>query len=208
MKTRDFLIIGHPRGGTAYSSRLFKTFGFDVGHENVCSTGISSWCFATPDGWNVWTDKEKRKQYEFKWTFLAIRNPLNVISSLVRENNSNSQSLHYFEKWSGHKLTEENEINKAAQRYLLWDETIEYWNDCIDFTFKVEDQQKDLFDYLRFIGYDSYYHLGEEHISEHIVKRNINTRPKTKILTLEDIDGKYREKVKEKMIKYGYSLES
>lgn len=208
MKTRDFLIIGHPRGGTAYSSRLFKTFGFDVGHESVCSTGISSWCFVTPDGWNVWTDKEKRKQYEFKWTFLAIRNPLNVISSLVRENNSNSQSLYYFEKWAGYKLTEENEINRAVQRYLQWEDTIEYWNDYIDFTFRVEDQQKDLFDHLRFIGYDPYYHLGEEHISEHIVKRNINTRPKTKILTLEDIDGKYREKVKEKMIKYGYSLES
>ena len=208
MKTRDFLIIGHPRGGTGYTSRLFKTFGFDIGHEKVYSSGICSWCFATPNGWNVWTDKEKRNQYEFKWTFLATRNPLSIISSLVKENQSNPKSIEYFENWSGYKLTEKDKISKAVQRYLFWDETIEYWNDYIDFTFRVEDQQKDLYNYLGFIGYEPYYNLGANKITEHSVARNINSRPKDQIITLKDIDVKYREKVKEKMIKYGYSLES
>ncbi len=207
MKTRDFLIIGHPRGGTAYSSRLFKTFGFDVGHENVCSTGISSWCFSTPDGYNAWTDCSRRSEYNFKWVFRAVRNPLDVINSLVKEND-NLYGIELFEKWSGFKLTETDPLYIAVQRYLYWEDTIEYWNDYIDFTFRVEDQQKDLYDYLKLIKRDPYYHLGEDKITEHAVGRNINTRPKDKKYTLEDVNKKYKKKIIEKMVKYGYSSES
>jgi hypothetical protein len=207
MKTRDFLIIGHPRGGTSYSSRLFKTFGFDVGHEHIHSTGISSWCFVTPDGYNAWGDCNKRNEYNFKWTFRAIRNPLSNINSLVK-NNEDITSVQLFEKWSGFKLTEKDPLNRAVQRYLYWEDTIEYWNDYIDFTFRVEDQQKDLYNYLQLIKYEPYFHLGENEITEHIVSRNMNTRPKDKKYNLKDISEKYQEKIVKKMIKYGYSLES
>ncbi len=207
MKTRDFLIIGHPRGGTAYSSRLFKTFGFDIGHEQISSTGISSWCFVTPDGYNAWTDCSKRNEYNFKWVFRAVRNPLDTINSLVKDN-ENPYTVELFEKWSGSQLTEENPIDKAAQRYLYWEDTINYWNDYIDFTFRVENQQKELYDFLKIIKRDPFYHLGENKITEHVVGRNINTRSKDKTYSLEDINKKYRKKIEEKIIKYGYSLES
>ena len=207
MKTRDFLIIGHPRGGTGYASRLFKTFGFDVGHEFVHSTGISSWCFVTPDGYNIWTDCSRRSEYNFKWTFRAIRNPLSIINSLTK-NNEDTTSVQLFEKWSGFKLTEKDPLHRAVQRYLYWEDTIEYWNDYIDFTFRVENQQKELFNYLQSIKYEPYFHLGENRINEHIVGRNINTRSKDKEYTLKDISEKYQEKIVEKMVKYGYSSES
>ena len=207
MKTRDFLVIGHPRGGTRYSSRLFKTFGFDVGHETVRASGISSWCFTTPDGYNAWTDCSKRNEYNFKWVFRAVRNPIDVINSLIKDN-ENSYSLELFEIWSGFKLTEKDPLNRAVQRYLQWEDTIEYWNDYIDFTFRVEDQQKDLYNYLQLIMCEPFYHMGDWRINEHIVGRNINSRPKTINYTLKDIDKKYQDKITKKMIKYGYSLES
>ena len=207
MKNRDFLIIGHPRGGTGYSSKLFKTFGFDVGHEKVYSSGISSWCFVTPDGYNVWGDHNRRNEYNFKWTFRAIRNPLNTINSLVK-NNEDPKSIEMFEKWSGYTLTETDPLRRAIQRYFYWEEVIEYWNNYIDFSFRVEDQQKDLYHYLISIGYKPFYHMGADAINEHIVGRNINTRPKSHMFTLNDIPKGYKEKVKEKIIKYGYSLES
>ena len=207
MKYRDFLIIGHPRGGTGYCSKLFKTYGFDVGHEKVYSSGISSWCFVTPDGYNAWGDYSKRNEYNFKWTLRAIRNPLDTINSLI-ENNKEGKSIPLFEKWSGYKLTEIDPLKKAIQRYLYWEDTIEYCNDFIDFEFRIEDQQKDLYNYLKSIGYEPFYHMGDGTINEHVVGRNINTRPKTQVFTLDDIKGEYKEKVIEKIIKYGYSLES
>ena len=206
MKNKDFLVIGHPRGGTGYSSKLFKTFGFDIGHETMGSTGISSWCFVTPDGYNAWGDCNKRNEYNFKWIFRAVRNPLNVINSLVK-NNEDLKSVYLFERWSGYQLTEIDPLKKAIQRYLHWEDTIEYYNDFIDFEFRVEDQQKDLYNYLLSIKYEPFYHMGAEAINEHIVGRNINTRPKSKVFTLDDIKGEYKEKVIKKMLKYGYSLE-
>ena len=207
MKNRDFLIIGHPRGGTGYSSKLFKTFGFDIGHEKVNSSGISSWCFVTPDGYNAWGSCSKRNEYTFKWTFRAVRNPLDTINSLVK-NNEDLLSKELFQTWSGCKITEESPLDAAVQRYLCWEDTIEYWNDYIDFTFRVEDQQLDVFNYLQSIKYEPYYHLGKDNINEHIVGRNVNTRPKDKTYTLEDINPKYQEQIIKNMVKYGYSLES
>jgi hypothetical protein len=205
MKDRDFLILGHPRGGTGYSSKLFKTFGFDVGHEMVYSSGVSSWCFAAPVGWNVWTDKEKRSQYNFKWVIMGIRHPLNIISSLVEENQSNELSKKLFEQWIQYPLPEG--VDGAVERFLHFDDFIHDFND-IDFIFRIEDQQKDLYDYLSFIGYEPYYHYGAHNIDEHIVGRNINTRPKDTVLTLEDINKKYHQEIIKKIEYYGYSLES
>lgn len=43
---KKIIIIGHPRSGTGYASRLLKTAGLDVGHEFVGKHGISSWQWA------------------------------------------------------------------------------------------------------------------------------------------------------------------
>jgi len=209
MINKDFLIIGHPRGGTGYSSAIFKTFGFDIGHETVGASGISSWCFTTPDGYNAWTDCSRKSEYTFKWTFKAVRNPLSIINSLIKLE-SNNMSSNLFEKWSGYELTMKTPLDKATQRYLLWENTIEHFHPYIDFTFRVENQQKDLYDYLKTIKYEPFFHLGESHINEHVVGRNINTRynSEDKVFTLKDINQKYQEQVYKNIEKYGYSLES
>lgn len=203
MKKRDFLIIGHPRGGTTYSSKLFKTFGFDVGHEKVSISGTSNWCFASQDGWNFWTDKKRRNEYYFRWTFLNVRNPLSVINSLREEHKRNTDSLKLAKQWGKFEIESTNELEIAIERYLKWEEVL--WNNNIDYWFRVEDQQKYVYDILKFLNYNPYYHLGEKKIHEHIIARNINTRKKSyDPLTLHDIPKHYRELIKEKIHFYGY----
>ena len=209
LEYKDFLIIGHPRGGTTYTSKLFKTFGFDVEHEVIGASGTASWLFAHPNGWNFWTDKRKRNEFYFKWTILNIRNPLSTITSLITENETNSDSIKLVEQWTGYDLKSiSNPFYQAIERYLVWDKFL--WdNNNIDFWFRVEDQQKEVYNQLKFFGYNPYYHLGEGKINQHVVPRNINTRPKkTSNITLDDIPEKYRQQVIERIEFYGYPLES
>ena len=207
LEYKDFLVVGHPRGGTTYSSKLFKTFGFDVGHEKVNASGTASWLFGSPQGWNFWTDKMKRDQYYFKWTFLNVRHPLSVITSLITEHAKNQESLKLVSQWTGHTFNNTDPIALATERYLFWDNYLWETNN-IDFWFRVENDQKKLYDYLKFLGYEPFYHLGEGKINEHVVPRNINTRPKVNDnLTLEDIPVKLRGAVENKISYYGYSLE-
>lgn len=204
IKKRDFLIIGHPRGGTGYSSKLFKTFGFDVGHEKVFTSGISSWCFASPKGWNLWTDKKRRNEYYFKWTFLNIRNPLLIINSLRRDHITNKDSLKLSQQWGKFTIESTNELEIAVERYLKWDEFL-WKNNTIDFWFRVENQQLEVYKHLEFLGYEPYYHLGKNNINEHIIPRNINTRNNSfSPITLDEIPEKFRSLVKNKMEFYGY----
>lgn len=209
LEYKDFLIIGHPRGGTTYSSKLFKTFGFDVGHESMGASGTASWLFASHYGWNFWTDKRKRNEFYFKWTFLNVRHPLSIITSLITENQRNQDSIKLVEQWTGYNLSNTtDQIQQAVERYLIWDDFM-WENNHIDLWFRVEDGQKRLYDHLKFLGYSPYYHLGEKNINEHIVARNINTRSKiVEKVTLDDIPEQYKKAVEHKIQFYGYSSES
>jgi hypothetical protein len=209
LEYKDFLIIGHPRGGTTYTSKLFKTFGFDVEHESIGASGTASWLFSHHNGWNYWTDKRKRNEFYFKWTILNIRNPLSIITSLIKENQSTSDSIRLVEQWTESNLKSITDpLNQAIERYLIWDKFL--WdNNNIDFWFRVEDQQREVYNHLKFLGYNPYYHLGEKKINPHIIPRNINTRPKKiQNITLDDIPNRYKHKIIERMEFYGYSLES
>ena len=203
MEVKDFLIIGHPRGGTTYSSKLFKTFGFAVGHEVSETSGIASWCFASEQGWNFWTDKKRKNEYSFRWTFLNVRHPLSIINSTIQEHKGNKDSLNLAQKWGNFKITSTNEIEIAVERYLKWEEVL--WSNNIDYWFRVEDQQKYVYDTLKFLNYNPYYHLGENKINEHTIPRNINTRKKQFTpITINNIPDQYKEAIKEKIHFYGY----
>lgn len=44
-----FLVVGHPRCGTKFTSSLLKQFDLDVGHEELGKNGISAWFFTCLD---------------------------------------------------------------------------------------------------------------------------------------------------------------
>ena len=73
--------MGHPRSGTVYMSLLMQAFGKDVGDENrMGKDGISSFLIGAmetprwgPDPW----------LYDFKNRMHLVRNPIEVISSVL-----------------------------------------------------------------------------------------------------------------------------
>ena len=81
MEKRKFLILGHPRSGTGFMSKLFQGFGYDIGHEKMGKDGISSWMFAVEDK-QVFGDKSLyRKDFTFDIVIMSMRNPLDIVCS-------------------------------------------------------------------------------------------------------------------------------
>lgn len=75
------VVMGHPRSGTGYMSKLFKAFGLDVGHENqMGEDGISSWLFGGCENPRWGPDPNA---YEFENRIHLVRYPLSVISSVL-----------------------------------------------------------------------------------------------------------------------------
>jgi hypothetical protein len=81
----DFLVIGHPRGGTGYLALLLRKFGYNVGHEKLLKNGISYWRYVikTP------------KNTTFRYTIHLLRSPNTCIPSIMLENKYASGSYTY-----------------------------------------------------------------------------------------------------------------
>ena len=47
MQNKRCVIIGTGRSGTAYTSKLLRECGIDVGHEALGKDGVSSWYLTT-----------------------------------------------------------------------------------------------------------------------------------------------------------------
>lgn len=120
---KKFLIIGHPRCGTGYMSQLFKSFGYDVGHEEMGEHGISSWMFAAFSDHVPFGDNTLRKQYKFENSIHVVRNPVDAIASIAFTE-TDIRSYNYrkdFISIDDHA----NEVHRAVQSYIAWNKLIE-----------------------------------------------------------------------------------
>jgi hypothetical protein len=134
---------------------------------------------------------------------LNVRHPLSIINSTIQEHKLNKDSMLLAQKWGNFKITATDDIEIAVKRYLKWEEIL--WDNNIDYWFRVEDQQRYVYDTLKFLNYNPYYYLGENKINEHIIPRNINTRKKQFTpITINDIPNQYNKIIKEKIHFYGY----
>lgn len=79
---KKLLIIGHPRSGTGYMSRLMSSFGLNVGHEKLKKNGISSWMLAV-DEVPPYGDGTKFSDVAFDKIIRVVRHPILVISSSI-----------------------------------------------------------------------------------------------------------------------------
>ena len=80
-KTKFVVVMGHPRSGTGYMSKLFSAFGMDVKHENdMGKHGISSWLFG---GCEVPLWGPMPRDYHFHNRIHVVRHPLKVVSSIL-----------------------------------------------------------------------------------------------------------------------------
>jgi hypothetical protein len=144
------LVIGHPRCGSGYMSKLLAAFSLDLGHEKIGGDGISSWMFSVDDEeYPFYMDEHSshKKNKYFKYKICYIRNPIDAIPSIVRENNYSSASYEFRRK---HIISNFNidlndfnsSFQKAVASYVFWYKYI--FLQGVDITIRVENDEKKL----------------------------------------------------------------
>lgn len=144
--------VGHPRTGTRYTSQLISEWGLNIGHEGRGIDGIIAWQFAVKDNQTpIYAFVEKdlyREQYDYEVTVYNVRNPINSLPSIIYTENGDipydNNSVKYRKRFI--KIDDGNILAKGIQSLVEWDKLI-LKND-IDIIFRVEDQQKYLYDKL------------------------------------------------------------
>ena len=148
---RDFLVVGHPRTGTGYMSKLFQSAGLHVGHEFIGSHGISCWMFATPDdnyakGVKGDIKNKSRKNFSFKYIVHNVKHPFTCMSSIVNIENKASESYAFRKKYV-HIKDSAPRLERAVQSFLGWHEMIEN-TVKVDCVIRVEDAAEQLKSFL------------------------------------------------------------
>jgi len=143
-----YLIIGHPRCGTGFMSKLFKHNGLDVGHEVKGENGTSDWQYAIiNDKCFPWTTG-LRKDYKFDIVIHNIRDPFTAIPSIVFTETPNvgEQSWRTVSEQFRRKYVrfpDKNIFDNAVHSYLGWNKIIESQN-ISNHIVRIEHAMKDL----------------------------------------------------------------
>ena len=125
---RKLRVVGHPRCGSAYVSRVFIALGCNVGHERLETDGLCSWINAVEDC-NPLSGAPVAFASDFAATLLYVRDPETAIPSIIVED-SNGRSFafrrfHVFREL-GVDIAEYREpAARAVASYLAWTKIVE-----------------------------------------------------------------------------------
>ena len=78
-----YLIIGHPRCGTGFMSKLFLKNNLEVGHEKMGANGTSDWQYAIQDSKCFPWTSGVRINYQFDKIIHNVRDPFTAIPSIA-----------------------------------------------------------------------------------------------------------------------------
>lgn len=81
---KKILVVGHPRCGTRYISKLLQSYGLDVEHEKIGKDGTSSWFYTVDDYPPFDTIKQKRSEYIWENMIHCVRDPFKAIPSIAK----------------------------------------------------------------------------------------------------------------------------
>lgn len=122
---KQILVVGHPRSGTGFMSRLLQAYGLAVGHEQVDEDGISSWMFAATTTEVPFSfDGSSRANYIFQTMIHVVRHPLGVIASTAYTELVNPPVIEYLSRFVVVDRFAEK-LEQACQSYLGWNKLIE-----------------------------------------------------------------------------------
>ena len=187
--------VGHPRTGTGYTAKLLQSWGLDVGHEVMGEHGTVDWSLA-PGEKSLWQDVDF-KDFDWEHIIYCVRDPRDSIASIAYTENIEGPSLK-FRTDAGVLLTKNKTVD-AILSIILWDELIEKIGPT--FTYRIEDQPKDLFNYLKESGYEVKW-------NESVLNQKINSREHLNIESLLEESGYignlYKNKINKYCYKYGY----
>lgn len=187
--------IGHPRTGTGFTSHILQSWGLNVKHEQLGEDGIVAWQLAIKKGpWLYLPEFENELDPNF--IIYNVRDPKDSIPSIVFTEDTKNESIDFRIKQGG-VLKSTNPIEQACNSILRWDKLISLKKPA--FTYRVEDQEKELFDFLKSKDLDITYIPSTG---------NVNTRDHKGIEELQQYIQSVRPSIKKKMNafceKYGY----
>lgn len=128
----SFVVLGHPRSGSAALSRGLRDLGLDVGHERPGKDGLVSWWHVgflddTNDGPVFRKSNKTTPMIRADKIFFYIRDPKAAISSIVMENENHNRDNNSFRfrrriilEKCGFDIGAMNEIAAAATSYICW----------------------------------------------------------------------------------------
>ena len=209
-KHYKILVLGHPRCGTGYSSKLLESFKFKIGHEYYARDGISSWGQAP-----IYEENNRLKPPWGPTRFIkstydilihCVRDPYNALVSIIAHNRPSRKSqnfirstiLNYFKVDINNII---NEIDAAAASYYYWNKLIEQQKPNI--RIKIENDQQLLAKYI-----NNYFKKNKKKKQINIKNikmppTNYNTRPKKEI-DLSVMSSKYLVMMDTMCLNYGY----
>jgi hypothetical protein len=120
---KKILVIGHPRYGTQYTSKLLCDMKIDIPHEKIGNDGTFNWQFSVND--TPYFTEFNYKVSDFIWenTILSMRNPFKAINSI-----STTETPPY--DYEIKNKLDVNEFDKQKYRFnLISDEYPEYTNE-------------------------------------------------------------------------------
>jgi len=130
----SFLITGHPRTGTGFTSQFFTLLGHPIGHETLKEKGMASWVHAAYDYHIPFFDKKQnhtisRYELSVKHLLLLVRDPKTAIPSIIIENRVNEsynyRRFHILKERGIDLDAYDNYIEKAIVSYIEWIAIIE-----------------------------------------------------------------------------------
>jgi hypothetical protein len=201
----DFLLLGHPRSGTGFSSNTMKYLGYDVGHETIGCDGVSCWTFVTAnDNYIVGRPKTSseikisgitRQDLTYKTLIHIVRDPFLVLKSMFNTVEENEPAFKFLEKHTNVDLTF-TKIEKIIWFIIEWNRMIKLLNP--NFLFRVEDDIDNLENFLTSNGYTI-------HKKRTAPPRNYNTRKNSnKPFSFSSNNKNLLSRLADHCLEYGY----
>lgn len=196
-KEKKILVVGHPRTGTGYTSKLLQSWGLDVQHEKMGKDGTSNWTYAAVESDAPLFDG-KFSDHEWHTIIYCVRDPKGTIASVAYTEDTNEHSLNYRKKWGKYKLTD-NKLTNAIRSIVAWDKLIGKIKPHV--TFRIEDGAEELFKQLQ-------KRKVKVTWNDEWLSKKDNARPHAGFDKLQEESGyilaREREKINAYCDKYGY----
>ena len=193
---KKILVVGHPRTGTGYTSKLLQSWGLDVQHEKTGKDGTSNWTYVAVHADRALFDKSFKSE-DWHTIIYCVRDPKGTIASVAYTEDINKDSLEYRLKWGNYKLTA-NKAGNAIRSIVAWDKLIQKINP--DIVFRIENGAETLFNELKKRKFKVTW-------NEEWLTKTYNNRQHDgfdKLTKDEYVLQRDRDKIKEYCQKYGY----
>ena len=139
---KNVLIVGCPKSATKYASKCWQSFGYDIKYEKIGKDGMSSWFAAVSDKFSFASKTFDRKRVKFRVVLHQIRNPLNVIGSILAMDLSNcidERKLAFICKRTSASIFD-LPLLRALKIWVEWNKKAEK---MADFSYQIEDWNED-----------------------------------------------------------------